>query len=145
MNTIVRNGKNNPQVKEDIAKIQYYIGQHLNSSKERPCVSFYMDINNATSRYFKSEGLNYSKFIECSEFLELFEFRTLSKHNTDDDYKQIKVNSFEMKLIKPKSTVMTSLNDTVTEFEGGWRLSVRFTKEDQINLTEEQREILNEY
>jgi hypothetical protein len=30
-------------------------------------------------------------------------------------------------------------------FEGGWRLSVRFTKEDQINLTEEQREILNEY
>jgi len=53
MNTFVPNGKNNPQVKEDIAKIQYYIGHHLISSKERPCVSFYMDINNATSKFFR--------------------------------------------------------------------------------------------
>jgi hypothetical protein len=116
MNNLVRSGKNNPQVKEDIDKIQYLIGHYLNNSKERPCVKFYMDICKATAKYFKSEGLNYSSFIECSEFLELFVFRTLSKHNTDDDYKQIKENSFEMKLIKPKSIVMTSHNDTITEF-----------------------------
>ena len=137
------NPYNNIQSESDLNNLQYNISEYILKAKNRSEVHFYLQISDVTARYFKRNGVSVKEYEDGAEWLDLF--RTINKINTDCDYKKIKENSFYVKLLKPQSKQLLSLNDSITESKGPWRLGVKFIKEDVINLTENNKNILNKY
>ena len=75
---------NNNQLKfNDFKNLQFHIGKNLIKTKSRPNIQFKIDINEVTATFFKKNGLNSNRFVECSELLDGLELKYINKYNND--------------------------------------------------------------
>ena len=135
----------NKAFKEDISNIQFKISESLLKVRRRSPITIAIEVCESFANYAMNSrfNLNYTRYRDCHAFLQSFSISGENYYEQNCCYRIVE-NSFRMKLRRPKTNQTTTANGL--KFGRSKNiLSLHFRKENDIQLTPERQEELENY
>jgi hypothetical protein len=139
--------RNNSKFKEIIQHLNHMICFNLVRTRKHPFIKFKIEIDNKFHDFLHTKYNLKGRFVKCDSILKDFALITNNYYN-DDDFHQIKKDSFEIKLLKNKNlkakTKVGSLLKEISVISKPY-LSVRFYRINQVSLNDFELNFFNKY